>query len=126
MKITDEQVLQLAGKYEKFENGIDMEDFTFSRAGLIQLCHELIALAQEVEPLVWHQNGQSMWWAKAFPMGYYSVTQSGNDVWYTQYRHNKFFIDINTNKMTLDEAKEAAQQDYAVRVKSGLKYGGGE
>lgn len=103
MKISDEGLTKLS---------VDVPDF-------FEFCRALIALAQEVEPLKWNLNGTNHWSAMT-AANRYGIRRD--------YEKHTLYIDgfAESEHNSSGEAKEAAQQDYAKRVKSGLKYGGGE
>lgn len=111
MKISEEDLLILAETYH-----IQSYDKTSS---LFRFCRELIKLAQEVEPLKWNLNGTNHWSAMT-AANRYGIRRD--------YEKHTLYIDgfAESEHNSSGEAKEAAQQDYAKRVKSGLKYGGGE
>jgi hypothetical protein len=118
MKISEQDLLILAETYY-----VQSHDKTSS---LLQFCEELIALAQEVEPLKF-VDVRSHWVASSI-FGYYKVVSSGfeYDVLYLEYVPDGVHVSKLCTIEGMDNAKEAAQQDYAKRVRSGLKYGGGE
>ncbi len=110
MKISEEDLLILAETYH-----VQSHDKTSS---LIQFCEELIALAQEVEPLVWTDKLDSR--VAKTPFGQY----------YIDYVNSHYFVGFNEDDIaatnTLEEAKEAANEHNRKRVLSQLKYGSGE
>ena len=110
--ITDEQILERADNY----------DILLSHNGtknLLAMCRDLIALAQEVEPLKFEKIQNAVLACSMF--GTYTIEQIGGRY---VFRVQRFYE--NRRFDSEEEAIEAAQQDYANRVRSGLKYGGGE
>lgn len=111
MKISEEDLLILAETYH-----IQSYDKTSS---LFRFCRELIKLAQEVEPLKFEYCEKCGCWMASSLVGQYIVC--------------RFNLNCFLNGISLFEgsdcessAIERCQQDYAKRMKSGLKYGGGE
>ncbi|TXH49548.1 MAG: hypothetical protein E6Q97_22495 [Desulfurellales bacterium] len=115
MKISDEQVCALADKYSSngWRSGVEITYVDFVRAA-----RELIALAQEVEPLVWTDKLDS------------SVAKTPFGQYYIDYVNSHYFVGFNEDDIaatnTLEEAKEAANEHNRKRVLSQLKYGSGE
>lgn len=118
MKISDDSLIVLAETYH-----VQSYDKTSS---LLRFCHELIALAQEVEPLKFVDAGTR--WVASSIFGYYTIVPTGfeYDVFYSEYVPDGVHATKLRTIEGMDNAKEAAQQDYARRLLSGLKYGGGE
>lgn len=116
MKISTEQIREIFvrnGFKLSNETGDDLKQYVYSAA------RELIALAQEVEPLKFDKIQNATLACSMF--GTYSIEQVGGRYCF---RVQRFYE--NRRFESEEEAIEAAQQDYANRVRSGLKYGGGE
>jgi len=122
MNITREQILALEKEHSESGGGQTAEQF-------FDFCYALIALAQEVEPLKWDNrliDGVLKNVAKAQTKGtQYDIFKIDENK-YIPLATSDVGVFLQGDFSTLEEAKEAAQQDYAKRVKSGLKYGGGE
>lgn len=107
---TNKQVCTTAGSidFNKIANGI----------------RELIALARQVKPLDWQRRNTG--WYAATDFGVYFLDEVGLD-----YRVKLVEIPSNATEIIahkingMDNAKEAAQQDYRRRVLSCLANGGG-
>lgn len=111
MKITDQLILAMSDNHdwEKDINGI-------------KFARKLIELAQEVEPLKFVRTDES-------PDDFYCQTSIGK---YVIFKFDKGYL-VGVDGVVVADgickerlAIEASQQDYARRVLSGLKYGGGE
>lgn len=112
MKISREQILALEREHSESGGGQTAEQF-------FDFCYALIALAQEVEPLKFEKIQNAVLACSMF--GTYTIEQIGGRY---VFRVQRFYE--NRRFDSEEEAIEAAQQDYARRVKSGLKCGGGE
>lgn len=130
MKITDgEMQTILASNGVKFQyvshptrGEICMTEGSTKRDVLLKGIRELIALAQEVEPLKFRREHGCLWCKTS--IGEYSIHLHDVDGGYV-FELEECEQDACVYG-TEEQAIEAAQQDYARRVRSGLKYGGGE
>lgn len=114
--ITDEQLDLL---YDKHSNKYGEQSIPEWYA----FCHELIALAQQVKPLVWYRRNTG--WHTATDFGIYLLDEIDFD-----YRIKLVETPMGSTEMIahringMDNAKDVAQQDYNRRVLSCLVWGG--
>lgn len=122
MKITDEQIANIAtlkAEHIRIDNA-EVAYFGYSPESIYRFARELISLAQEVEPLKFVKYNERHLKA-TFKTGYYEILTIANGAAYNIWLNG---VHLLMSHHSVENAIEAAQQDYAARVKSELKYGG--
>lgn len=111
--ITDEQIEALDACQYDWSCHDKEEKYAFAR--------RVIALAQEVRPLNWRQDGS--YWRATCDYGFYELRPVG--FFFRVYLNESGSHNILAREVAgLDEAMQIAQSDFAARVLANLKYGG--
>lgn len=111
--ITDEQIMQIAKNYIRHVGSHYINELAIPDNGMIEgFARELIALAQQIKPLEFQDNGYGVLVAES-PMGQVRIIGGRR---YLRYSGKSFDTEA--------EAIEAANEDYRKRILSCLVWGG--
>lgn len=124
MRITDEQIMQVAEAYIRNVSDLFVSENAIPNIGSIEeFARDVITLAQQVKPLEWHRRDTG--WYASTPFGTYFLDEIDFD-------YNVKLVETPTGSTEIvgrringmDDAKEVAQQDYQRRIWECLAFGG--